>query len=201
MPTTNILCHLLVDSCYILFENHIHCWWQSKVRLFQHTSHCFSHNLIIAEFEDETSIEWSYKNAIYQDCKKCEIVMLSPESYDCCPRTSWGKFNGSICFSCVTSSPAFTNYSLPKNYGKVKISRIYQDVVFARRESLLNCVINSSGLGRTRTRLWDTCGVNLPFCYNEGMLPYWQIGCLTSLPLRLMADTEILRGFLGLRPS
>ena len=34
----------------------------------------------------------------------------------------------------------------PKSSGKVKISRIYQDVVFARRESLLNCVINSSGL-------------------------------------------------------
>ena len=32
------------------------------------------------------------------------------------------------------------------NHAKVKISRIYQDVVFARRESLLNCVINSSGL-------------------------------------------------------
>ena len=146
MPTSNILCHLLVDSCWILFENDIHCWWQSKVRLFQHTSQCLSHNLIIAEFEDGPSNGWSYKNAIYQDCKKYEIVMLSPESYDCCPRTSWGKFNGSICFSCVTSFPAFTNYSLPENYGKVKISRIYQDVVFARRESLLNCVINSSGL-------------------------------------------------------
>ena len=44
------------------------------------------------------------------------------------------------------SPPSLTNYSLPENYGKVKISRIYQDVVFARRESLLNCVINSSGL-------------------------------------------------------
>ena len=55
--------------------------------------------------------------------------------------------------------------------------------------------------GRTRTRLWVTCGANLPFCYSEGMLPYRQIGCLTSLPLRLMADIEILRGFLGLRPS
>ena len=49
--------------------------------------------------------------------------------------------------------------------------------------------------------LWGTCGANLPFCYSEGMLPYWEIVCLTSLPLRLMADTEILRGFLGLRPS
>ena len=38
-------------------------------------------------------------------------------------------------------------------------------------------------------------------CCSEGMLPYWEIVCLISLPLRLMADTEILRGLLGLRPS
>ena len=35
----------------------------------------------------------------------------------------------------------------------------------------------------------------------EGTLPYWQTVCLSSLPPPLMADIEILGGFLGLRPS